>query len=133
MNNTHKSIYYQCKQIDTIIRNLYLTEIILYWAERPDTPNLTSQKRSHLYRQKTTYSWDIPIDAQNAIIYKKLLFIRSKVQIVIDIFGRMDLDLRVDDERKYCNIDVKELIVKASFTKVSQSHCKMNPEERSLK
>ncbi|VDM93025.1 unnamed protein product, partial [Onchocerca ochengi] len=40
-------------------------EIILYWAERPDTPNLTSQKRSHLYRQKTTYSWDIPIDAQN--------------------------------------------------------------------
>ncbi|KAM3719755.1 Chloride intracellular channel [Dirofilaria immitis] len=43
-------------------------EIILYWAERPDTPNLTSQKRSHLYRQKTTYSWDIPVDAQNGKI-----------------------------------------------------------------
>uniref|UniRef100_A0A1I7VC76 GST C-terminal domain-containing protein n=2 Tax=Loa loa TaxID=7209 RepID=A0A1I7VC76_LOALO len=43
-------------------------EIILYWAERPDTPNLTSQKRSQFYRQKTTYSWDIPMDAQNGKI-----------------------------------------------------------------
>ncbi|KAL3993695.1 hypothetical protein ACH3XW_18620 [Acanthocheilonema viteae] len=43
-------------------------EIILYWAERPDTPNLTSQKRSQLYRQKTTYSWDTPMDTQNGKI-----------------------------------------------------------------
>lgn len=35
-------------------------EIILYWADRPDTPNLTSQKRSQLYRQKTTHTFSIP-------------------------------------------------------------------------
>lgn len=43
-------------------------EIILYWAERPDTPNLTSQKRSQLYRQKTTYSLDVPVNAPNGNI-----------------------------------------------------------------
>ncbi|VDN07127.1 unnamed protein product [Thelazia callipaeda] len=40
-------------------------EIILYWAERPDTPNLTSQKRSQLYRQKISYSLQIPANTQD--------------------------------------------------------------------
>ncbi|VDK45137.1 unnamed protein product [Anisakis simplex] len=40
-------------------------EIILYWADRPDTPNLTSQKRSQLYRQKTTSSLAIPDEVED--------------------------------------------------------------------
>uniref|UniRef100_A0A914UPL2 GST C-terminal domain-containing protein n=1 Tax=Plectus sambesii TaxID=2011161 RepID=A0A914UPL2_9BILA len=35
-------------------------EIILYWADRPDTPNLSSNKRAQLYRQNTEYSLTVP-------------------------------------------------------------------------
>ncbi|CAJ0957620.1 unnamed protein product, partial [Mesorhabditis belari] len=35
-------------------------EIILYWAERPDTPNISSQKRAALYRQKSTHTFTCP-------------------------------------------------------------------------
>uniref|UniRef100_A0A915AX27 Chloride intracellular channel n=1 Tax=Parascaris univalens TaxID=6257 RepID=A0A915AX27_PARUN len=40
-------------------------EIILYWADRPDTPNLSSQKRSQLYRQKTTCTLTVPSETEN--------------------------------------------------------------------
>ncbi|TMS35139.1 hypothetical protein L596_002599 [Steinernema carpocapsae] len=42
-------------------------EIILYWAERPDTPNLlSSQKRSQLCRQRPLYTLVVPKDGRKS-------------------------------------------------------------------
>uniref|UniRef100_A0A914SFJ9 Decapping nuclease n=1 Tax=Parascaris equorum TaxID=6256 RepID=A0A914SFJ9_PAREQ len=54
----------QCN-IEEVFERKALDEIILYWADRPDTPNLSSQKRSQLYRQKTTCTLTVPSETEN--------------------------------------------------------------------
>ncbi|CAJ0565772.1 unnamed protein product, partial [Mesorhabditis spiculigera] len=35
-------------------------EIILHWAERPDTSDISSQRRAVLYREKSTFTFTVP-------------------------------------------------------------------------
>ncbi|VDM74181.1 unnamed protein product [Strongylus vulgaris] len=44
----------------TLLRERSLKEIILYWSDRHDTPNLSSSKRSQLARQAPTFTHTVP-------------------------------------------------------------------------